>query len=126
MDSSPISALAALVVGMALVALARLPSPRPVTFAKEPAVRLSPGARALRDGRGLDLNRATAEDLRLLPRIGPALAARIVEGRPYRSVEDLVRVRGIGPRTLERLRPLVRVEPGARLGATAGGNAPAP
>jgi len=43
-----------------------------------------------------------------LPGIGPVLARRIVEGRPYARVEDLLKVKGIGPATLERLRPYLR------------------
>jgi competence protein ComEA len=43
-----------------------------------------------------------------LPGIGPALAARIVAGRPYRTVADLDRVRGIGSVKLAALAPLVR------------------
>lgn len=61
----------------------------------------------------LDLNAADARALEALPGIGPSLAARIVEYRarhgPFRRVEDLLAVPGIGPRTLERLRPLVVV-----------------
>ena len=75
----------------------------------------SAGARALREGRPMDLNAASASDLELLPRIGPALAARIVEHRerrgPFRRVEHLSRVRGIGPRTVRGLRHLVTVLP---------------
>lgn len=56
----------------------------------------------------VSLNAASLEDLEALPGIGPTLARRIVEGRPYRQVEDLLRVKGIGPATLERLRPYVR------------------
>ncbi|WP_027459358.1 ComEA family DNA-binding protein [Deinococcus murrayi] len=55
----------------------------------------------------VNLNTATTEQLEALPRIGPALAARIVEGRPYRSLADLDRVKGIGPATLQALAPLV-------------------
>ncbi len=48
-----------------------------------------------------------------LPRIGPAMAARIVEYRrqhgSFRSVEQLVEIRGIGEKTLENLRPWVRL-----------------
>jgi competence protein ComEA len=55
----------------------------------------------------IDLNRADAATLDRLPGIGPVLAAAIVADRaargPFASVEDLGRVRGIGPRTVERL-----------------------
>jgi competence ComEA-like helix-hairpin-helix protein len=61
----------------------------------------------------LDLNRAGPLELESLPGIGPALAQRIVEHRArigrFGRVEDLLEVSGIGPATLERLRPLVRV-----------------
>jgi competence protein ComEA len=63
----------------------------------------------------LDLTRATAAELERLPGVGPALARRIVEAREARGgfgrPEDLLEVRGIGPATLERLRPLVTVGP---------------
>jgi competence protein ComEA len=61
----------------------------------------------------LDLNSAGADELQLLEGIGPVLAARIIADRqkngPYRSVNDLARVPGIGPRTIEKVRPLVTV-----------------
>ena len=59
---------------------------------------------------GVDLNRAPAAELETLPGVGPAIAARIVEhrrGRAFRRVEDLLEVPGIGPATLEGLRPRV-------------------
>lgn len=60
----------------------------------------------------VDVNRASAAELETLPGIGPALARRIMESRaeagPFRSADDLLRVRGIGPATLERIRGLVR------------------
>lgn len=63
----------------------------------------------------LDLNRATLEQLRQLPGIGPKSAARIVayravEGRFHRP-EDLLNVKGIGPKSFERLRPYLAVNP---------------
>ncbi len=62
--------------------------------------------------RPVDVNRAGEEELQRLPGIGPTLARRIVEARrvaPFRSVDDLRRVRGIGVKTLEKLRPCVLV-----------------
>ncbi|HVZ93232.1 MAG TPA: helix-hairpin-helix domain-containing protein [Phycisphaerales bacterium] len=60
----------------------------------------------------IDINTTTAAELELLPRIGPALAKRIIEDRdengPFESVDDLDRVRGIGPRTLDAIRDYVR------------------
>lgn len=70
---------------------------------------LVPGA--LTDGgeARLSLNTATERELDLLlPGVGPVLAGRIVEGRPYGSVDDLLNVSGIGPTTLEKLRSYVR------------------
>ena len=59
----------------------------------------------------VDLNTASADILQTLPRVGPETARRILAYReahgPFRSVDDLTAVRGIGPKTLERLRPLV-------------------
>ncbi|MEL6189803.1 MAG: helix-hairpin-helix domain-containing protein, partial [Myxococcota bacterium] len=55
----------------------------------------------------LDLNRATPAELEALPGIGPSRAQAIVaqrERRPFRRVAELVRIRGIGRKTLRRLR----------------------
>lgn len=58
-------------------------------------------------GERLDLDRATEEELRVVPGIGPALAARIVADRdargPFRRVAAVRRVRGIGPRLSARV-----------------------
>jgi competence protein ComEA len=63
----------------------------------------------------VDLNRASAADLEKVPGIGPATAARIVEWRethgPFERVEDLLNVRGIGAKSLEKLKPYLTVEP---------------
>jgi competence ComEA-like helix-hairpin-helix protein len=63
----------------------------------------------------VDLNRASAEELDALPGIGPVLARRIVDHRlahgPFARPEDLLAVRGIGPRSFARLRPRVVVGP---------------
>jgi competence protein ComEA len=59
----------------------------------------------------VDVNLASAAELERLPRVGPALAARLVAWRdahgPFDSVESLRHVRGIGPATARLLAPLV-------------------
>jgi competence protein ComEA len=61
----------------------------------------------------INLNRATATELDALPRIGPAMAQRIVEYRsangPFASIDDLRNVTGIGDKTFEGLKDLVTV-----------------
>lgn len=57
----------------------------------------------------VDVNRADWPELAQLPGIGESLAKRIVASRrevgPFREPDDLLRVRGIGPKTLDRVRP---------------------
>ena len=76
-------------------------------------VSISPGTAFLL-GAPLDLNRAGALDLALLPGVGPTLARRIVDDRrargPLGSPEELVRVRGIPRKTVEAIKPLVKAE----------------
>ena len=63
----------------------------------------------------LDINRATVEELQHLPGIGEVLARRVIERRtahgPFRTVDELREVTGIGDKRLERLRPLVVAGP---------------
>jgi competence ComEA-like helix-hairpin-helix protein len=86
-----------------------LPAPAATPAPATPAVPAAPAAPAA----PVDLNRAGVEELDTLPGIGPVLARRIVEHRaahgPFRRPEDLLAVRGIGPRLFERLRGRVRV-----------------
>jgi beta-lactamase superfamily II metal-dependent hydrolase len=61
-------------------------------------------------GRRINLNSATQAELEALPGVGSVIARRIIEGRPYQSVDDLERVKGIGKKRLEEIWPLVTVE----------------
>jgi DNA uptake protein ComE-like DNA-binding protein len=60
--------------------------------------------------RCVNVNTADTSTLATLPGVGDALAHRIVAGRPYSKVDDLLRVSGIGERSLDGSRPFVVVE----------------
>ncbi len=55
----------------------------------------------------ININTATLGQLDSLPGIGASYAQRIIEARPFVSVDDLNRVKGVGSKTIERLRPLI-------------------
>lgn len=63
----------------------------------------------------ININTATAAQLETLPRIGPAMAQRIVEYReangPFKTIEELQNVPGIGPATFNGLKDLITVGP---------------
>ena len=72
---------------------------------------LGPPAAAAGAGGKLSLGSATATELEQLPGVGPVLAQRIVSWRtdhgPFRSVDDLNEVSGVGESLMEQIRPLV-------------------
>ena len=100
------------------------PAPR-MDVGASPFDTLSAGLASRRGGKGqkrgsrsagppagpIDLDTATEDALETLPRVGPALARRIVANRdslgPFRSLDGLRRVKGIGPATIALLGPLV-------------------
>ena len=53
----------------------------------------------------IDINTATEKELRLIPGIGPIMAARIIAARPFRSADDLKKVNGIGDKKYAEVRP---------------------
>jgi len=59
----------------------------------------------------VNINTATAEQLQLLPGVGPALAGRIIAFReangPFKTADELTAVQGIGDKSIEKLRPYV-------------------
>ncbi|MBI3988239.1 MAG: helix-hairpin-helix domain-containing protein [candidate division NC10 bacterium] len=67
---------------------------------------------------GIDPNQAREEELERLPGIGPVLAARIIRYRqrfgPFRDVEELKKVDGIGEKRFERVKPWITLKDGKR------------
>lgn len=101
--------------------LARIRPFLQITPYKEPAVPIRPAVAQVPattkkppPGETIDINRAGLTELQKLPGIGGVLAARIVEERskrPFASVEELRRVKGIGVKTLDKIRPHATAEP---------------
>lgn len=58
----------------------------------------------------LNINTASAAQLESLPGVGSQIARDIIKGRPYKTPEDLKKVKGIGDKTFEKMQPRVKVE----------------
>ena len=100
--SSPLASRRRALIALALVAtVAAFPTGRPHAASPRLDLRVDP-------------NTAPAAVLEALPRVGPVMAATIIEARERRPFTDLDdfdrRVRGIGPVTREALRPYLRFE----------------
>ena len=87
------------------------PPRSPGSDLRETARRAASLARPLAPGERIDLDRADVTEITRLPRIGPALAQRIVAWRAqhgaFGSLERLDSVPGIGPKLLDAIRPFV-------------------
>jgi competence protein ComEA len=106
-DLAAVNLAAQVTDGEQLVVPVQGESAAPVTGGSAQA---KPGGVAKPAGK-VDINHATAEELDALPGVGPSTAAKIVSEReangPYKSVEDLMRVPGIGAKKLDALKDLV-------------------
>lgn len=92
-----------------LIAVPNTTHPQGSAAPASPAAEKRPPKVAL-----LNINTASAEELQTLPNIGARMAQRIVEYRKvhgnFSSVDELQKVKGIGTKTLEKLKPFVGIE----------------
>ena len=87
------------------------PMAREATYS--PVTSAEPAQAKGNQPRVVNINTATAAELEAVPGIGPATARAIIEHRTkqgaFKRIEDLTAVSGIGPKTLEKLRPYLKV-----------------
>ncbi len=68
----------------------------------------------MKELKSVDINTANYEEIQTLPGIGPILAKRIIEYRenygPFLEPEDLIKVKGIGRKKLERIKEFIIIK----------------
>ena len=62
-------------------------------------------------GLKLNLNRASYDELIAVRGLGPKLARQLMDGRPWRALKHITRLKGVGPKRLRRLSQHLRVSP---------------
>jgi competence protein ComEA len=103
----------ALFTVLALVAIAALPAAaqqKPASRSSKPAASRSAAAAP---SSPVNLNSATQAQIETLPGIGPKVAQRIIEYRqkngPFKKIEDLMNVKGVGEKSFLKLKPYLTV-----------------
>ena len=61
-------------------------------------------------GQKVNINTATKEQLEALPGIGPVKAQAVIDGRPYKSNEDIMKVKGIKEGTFKKIKDSITVQ----------------
>lgn len=86
------------------------PSKEKTDPAKTPMARTAPTPAGKIPGKKVNINTASKEELDALPGIGPVKAQAIIDGRPYKKPEDIMKVKGIKEGVYEKIKDLITVE----------------
>lgn len=92
---------------MSREAPAKVESAKEMPAVKSPSKAAAPAKMA--PGQKVNLNTATKEQLEALPGIGPAKAQAIIDGRPYKNTEDVMKVKGIKGGTFGKIKDMISV-----------------
>lgn len=87
----------------------KLPSERQMERLENEDLSLASGPVKMAQGVKINPNTAARDELMKLPGVGEVTANRIIQARPFRRLSDLLNVEGIGPKTLEKLKPYLEV-----------------
>jgi len=87
------------------------PAPSPAVAPQKASSKASGAAPAkLAPGQKVNINTASKEQLDALPEIGPVKAQTIIDGRPYKKIEDIMKVKGIKQGTFDKIRDHITVD----------------
>lgn len=108
---APAAPAAPAVTGKAATAPApAAPSKEAVPKAAKSAEKASKAVTKLAPGQKVNINTATKEQLDALPGIGPVKAQAIIDGRPYKKAEDIMKVKGIKQGEFNKIKDIIVVD----------------
>ena len=87
----------------------RLPGEREEERRENDELAMAAGNAKLASGMRVNPNTAARDELMRIPGVGEVTANRIIQGRPYRKIEDLREIEGIGSKKIEQMRPFLRL-----------------
>ena len=64
----------------------------------------------LKAGQKININTASKEELDVLPGIGPVRAQAIIDGRPFKTIEDVMKVKGIKEVEFGKIKDMITVK----------------
>ncbi|MES2658919.1 MAG: helix-hairpin-helix domain-containing protein [Verrucomicrobiota bacterium] len=89
----------------------KLPDFRKEAREETTELEIAKGTKQATEDKPIDINHASRDELMTLPQIGERKALSIIEARPYKDIQDLLRAKDIGPSVLGKITPLVTVTP---------------